>query len=370
MKLCSVCDKKIEGSWCKNCHRFVKTYELSDGIHLNESHNPNNDANCTYHTTTTRTNTGSSTTRTATNTRNGTYRTTTNTGAGTASRTTQTTTYGTSSTATKSVKKTKTGKIVRMIIALYVLGVIASAVFPFVADIMEEDSRREKEKEISTDVNVTMPDIDWPENDWSSFSVSQSLLESVEPVDEKTFEGDDYTYTYKYYDPDRIKQLYVACDAEHLDIDVDEFDEFLETWLGDPETWEVEEDSSYEYNYLLESGSYKGTYFETDRYYLGLDSIIINLDYDTASKDIHAVYFGADATVTDEEDYYEIYHEFLRKIDSNYTDSKDTLIYDIEQAIQKVGEFETIYESEKIVVYVYKDDLGRIIMSIYPADKY
>ena len=50
MKLCSICDKKIEGTWCKNCHRFVKTYEISEGIHFNESHDPNNDANCTYHT--------------------------------------------------------------------------------------------------------------------------------------------------------------------------------------------------------------------------------------------------------------------------------------------------------------------------------
>ena len=50
MKLCTICDKKIEGTWCKNCRRFVKTYEISGGIYLNERHDPLNDKGCTYHT--------------------------------------------------------------------------------------------------------------------------------------------------------------------------------------------------------------------------------------------------------------------------------------------------------------------------------
>lgn len=371
MKLCSVCDKKIEGSWCKNCHRFVKTYELSDGIHLNESHNPNNDANCTYHTTPARTNTGSGTTRTsATNTGNRAYRTTTNTGTGMTSRVTQTTAYGTSSSTAKSAKKPKTGKIVAIIVIIYVIIVIAGSLIPLIANLVEDNSRREKEKEVSTDVDVTTPEIDWPENNWASFSVAQSLLESVEPVEEETFEEDGYTYTYKYYNPDRIKRLYVACDAEHLNMEVDEFDEFLEQWFGDPDTWEVEEDSSYEYNYLVESEGYKSTYFETDRYYMGLDSLIINLDYDTASKDLHAAYFGADATVTEEEDYYEIYHAFLKEIDEEYTETKGSLRNDIDRATQEVGEYGTVYVSDEIEVYAVKDELDRIILSIYPTYEY
>ena len=37
MRLCLVCDNMIEGKWCKNCHRFVKSYESNSSIYGQEA---------------------------------------------------------------------------------------------------------------------------------------------------------------------------------------------------------------------------------------------------------------------------------------------------------------------------------------------
>lgn len=49
LKLCPICDSKIEGTWCKSCHRFVKPIEIKSNIYLNEPHNKYNDKGCEYH---------------------------------------------------------------------------------------------------------------------------------------------------------------------------------------------------------------------------------------------------------------------------------------------------------------------------------
>jgi hypothetical protein len=52
MKLCPICDAKINGSWCGQCHRFVTPVEYRGNIRLNESHERLHDEDCEYHGTT------------------------------------------------------------------------------------------------------------------------------------------------------------------------------------------------------------------------------------------------------------------------------------------------------------------------------
>lgn len=201
MKLCSVCDKKISGSWCKNCHRFVKTYQLPDGIYLNESHNPKNDENCTYHmpdpaiwntpsaprntqtatrntqtatrntqsaarntqsatrnaqTGTRNTQTGTRSTQTgARSTQNGMRNTQTGTrNTQTASRNTQTAARNTQtysgSTGTQKKKPAKNKAVIAfvvVIIAFYALFVAATTIMPFVMDVIDNVSSEKREEE-------------------------------------------------------------------------------------------------------------------------------------------------------------------------------------------------------------------------------
>lgn len=121
MKLCSICDKKIEGGWCKNCHRFVKGYELSEGIHLNERHDPADDFGCTYHTEKT----------------GGVTKTTTSVKTATYTKPVSTVTTASNKTAGKTTGKKK-GKGVAIVIAVvYILIMCVGKLLPEIVDAID-----------------------------------------------------------------------------------------------------------------------------------------------------------------------------------------------------------------------------------------
>lgn len=357
MKLCSICDKKIEGTWCKNCKRFVKVYDVSNDMYLNESHDPKNDVGCTYHTPMTTTRTTASTGTSRANSGTNTHRTT-------ATQTTRTTT----STATTPAKKSKAGKIIAIIVGIYVVLALLSSVVPllmngFIKDMFSEAFEKEKE-EYEVEVDVDIPGISIPEPD---VSVASIFLSSVKPVDTEVYEEGGITYEYSYYDPETIAITGVSCDGAHLTIEIEELDDLLEQYFPDTENWYTEEEAIPENNYLMEYDGASRAYFETDRYYELSESLMISVDYDTASGKLHGILFAADAYETETEDYYAIYHALLQQLDSEYDGSKLSLARKIEREIQDAEEtYGSVEVSDVVEILVSKDEYGHIIVAYYP----
>lgn len=48
---CPICDQPVKGRFCRHCGEFVTPYEHDVDYHMNESHDPKNDAGCDYHGT-------------------------------------------------------------------------------------------------------------------------------------------------------------------------------------------------------------------------------------------------------------------------------------------------------------------------------
>lgn len=334
MKLCSVCDKKISGAWCSNCKHFVNSYSVPDDIYLNESHDPRNDANCTYHI----------------------YHTETEAQENTAKRNT----VCTKRTVADS-KKSKNAKIVKWIIIIYIVfvafSVIGSILTGSVAG-MVTDSFEKLWKEDS--------DEDAKEEE---ASLAASLLKTVNPVETEQRDYEYYVCDYAYYAPEDIKKLGVSCDSEHMDVEIRELEILLERYFSDL-VMSYEEALPTD-NYLASSDGLEWTYFGSVRYYEHADSLIVSAGYDTATEELHGLFFAADATTVVAEDYYSLYYEMLRLLDSDYSDSKTSLTEKIEQAVREAGnEYTTVAQTEKIVVYAGRDEDGYLYVSYYPIYAY
>lgn len=49
MKICPICEKRIESRWCRNCFRFVDPWILPDDVYINERHGDHENGHCEYH---------------------------------------------------------------------------------------------------------------------------------------------------------------------------------------------------------------------------------------------------------------------------------------------------------------------------------
>ena len=141
----------------------------------------------------------------------------------------------------------------------------------------------------------------------------------------------------------------------------------MEVYYWDRDAWYTEEEALPENNYLEEYNEEAWVYFETDRYYEFDESLMLSVDYDTASEKLHGILFAADAYETESEEYYAIYHALLQKLDSEYDDSKLSLARKIERATQEAGdEYGEVDASETVNILVTKDDYGNLIIAFYP----
>lgn len=394
MKLCSVCDKKINGSWCKNCHRFVKTYYLADGIYLNESHNPKNDKDCTYHehpaqntqsparntrnpaqnTQTPVRNTQSAARNTQTPIRN-TQSTTRNTqtpvrNTQTAARNTKT--YGGSSgnghaagsAGTKNggqAKQKHTGLIVALIIILYVLVMAARIVIPIIADIgFFTDNRSEKEI-LDDDTNQGEPD-NQDEDDSLAETKRQleetkqrQIIKKLESVE--TEEKDRYKYF--YYNPEEIQKLEFACNMQgHFDWTLEEFDAWLRQNMD--EEFTTDDILSQYYNYYYESGEFWGTLFSSCRDYIVPDYFGTRVEYDTATEKLHGVAFISLV----EKNYTALYFAALKKLDPGTDWTLQKLSEELAE-VEFLEEETKVYSSDVLTIYSEVQDEVRSLV-FYP----
>lgn len=384
MKLCSVCDKKINGSWCKNCHRFVKTYHLADGIYLNESHNPANDKDCTYHAHTVQnaqpavrnTQQTSQSTQPAARSTQSASRNTQQTSRNTQSaRNTQqparnAQTYGGSSgnghTAGSAggqkgaqAKQKRTGLIVAVIIILYVVVVAASTVIPLIVDNVGEmftDSRYEEEKPDAPD-EPDLPDDDpLAEAKRQLEEIKQiQAIKKLEPVE--TEEEDDYICF--YYNPEEIQKLGFACNMkEHFDWTLAEFEAWLRQNMN--EEFEMSEVMAPYYNYYYESEDYWGTSFSSYRDYVVSDYFGVRVEYDTAMEKLHAVGF---VSLTDR-NYPALYFALLKKLDPETEWTQKTFSERLAEA-ELSEESMSFYSSDVLTIYSQVQD-GVLSLVFYP----
>ncbi len=351
MKLCSICDKKIEGTWCKTCHRFVKTYDLPEGIHFNESHDPKNDANCTYHVNTKKT--GSTTYTTASR----------GTGTTVARPNYTQTSAGARTTAQNNAsdkKKKSKGKIVVILIVLYVafnfIGAFIPTITNCVGALSEEFSkggREEAGKDDSSNKGKTESE------DFEEFTYDEKIdaIEELKPLEESAQDG----YVFRYYDPRDIAELGFACDEAHFDIIVPEFEEWLnENWLDE---YEIEEDISEYYNYYYEDEEYTWLYFSMFRDYYAGDDFAVRVGYDTATRQLHMFGFVA----TEDVDASSLYISALRKFDPETDWTQRFFQQKIDEVVENGGEqYETIYSSDALTVDVQVRD-GYYSVTFYPV---
>ncbi len=348
MRLCTICDKKIEGTWCKNCHRFVKTYDLPEGIHLNEAHDPKNDANCTYHVNTKKTG-------------NTTY-TTTSRGTGTTTTRqtyTQTSTQTTARNTASGQKKKSKGKVIVILIILYVVINFLLAFIPTITNCVGAISEEFKEgfhEEYEPDDPFEKTPEEVKPGDLS-YEEKLDAMDDLKPLDEYAEED----YVFRYYDPRDIAELGFACDEAHFDVTVPEFEEWLnDNWLDE---YEIEEDISEYYNYYYEDDEYAWLYFSMFRDYYAGDDFAVRVGYDTVTRQLHMFGFVA----TEDVDASSLYISALRKFDPETDWTQRFFQQKIDEVVEKGGEqYETIYSSDALTVDVQVRD-GCYSVTFYPA---
>lgn len=346
MKLCSICDRKIDGTWCKTCHRFVKTYELPEGIHFNESHDPANDANCTYHT-------GGSSQRSTT-----TGATVARSGSTTATRQTytQTTTQSRTGTGTGKKKKGK-GKLVVILVVLYFLFNLIGGLIPTITNcagaLSEEFKESFREEEKKED-----PFRETPEQETGlAYEEKLAAMDKLTPLDET--EGDGYVF--KYYDPRDIVTLGFACDEAHFDMTVPEFDEWLEeNWLDE---YELEEGISEYTNYYYEGETSTWLSFCLYRDYYADEEFSVRVDYDTATQKLHGFGFAA----LNGWDETELYYAALKEFDPETEWTQSFFKNNMKDALGESGEESvTFYSSDVLQIEAQQGD-GYYAVTFYPA---
>lgn len=327
MKLCSVCDKKIAGSWCKNCRRFVKTYEISDGVHMNESHNPANDPNCDYHGTTSSTVRQHNTTRSAS-------------------------TAASSSANNKTQRNKKAGGAFAKIVKWYIIFMVLGSVLPMVWSAVSKEKESEKDSVVS-------------EQRDKEVSKVLDLLEDLEPEEEETTDFGETEYYHKYYDPEEIKELNVSCDSYHMELTATDFDEILKDCFGEMQSWEYYENESHRYNYLEErDNGEKFVYFNTWRSYQDMDCLTVSLNYDTASGDLHDVQVIVDLDTMDMKESIAFCQELLEEMDDAYELTSEEFLEAVESIMEEeMWESSMLHESDSIWANLIKSGENRY--SIY-----
>lgn len=335
MRLCTICDKKIEGTWCKNCRRFVKTYEISNSIYLNERHDPLNDRGCTYHTDH-RTDSTKSVVRERTSTSTGTQRTYT-----------QTTSASTSGTS-RSAQKKKGKKTVLIIIIIYILVNSLGFLGPAIKRVFDKVSDGFRYGISSGEVYDEESVL--PEEEGEALlerKVRDAMLQGLIPA----YHIEEESYEILYYKPEVIRGIGHSCDSAHFAMTFDEFEAWLaEAWT---DSYQYVDDISMYSNYHYITDDYSQVQFSCYRDYYVSDDFAIRIEYDTATELVHAV--GAVA-LEDSMDM-DFCYALLQVLEPDTTWTKDLFINDVEDA-KEIGDYATLYYSEEVHVAFEMNEEG------------
>lgn len=311
MKICPICEGKIDGRWCKSCFRFVTPWELPKGTHINERHSQVYDKNCEYHNPTIKYDKQEYMTPGYENKIYGNGKRTTQVRPQTQQRPQQQ--YTRTNTQNNQKKNNGGAKTVRVIIAVYVILMILGVLFSLVPIILEEvggfEAIQEYVIEMFEDEEEDVEVDDKEEYDWymdwekeeESEESDHEFLSAIEPLyTEKTEYGEVYTY----YDASDIQGLEYSCDDTHMDMNIDDFmdmmskvftgyDITIEGYVGEDSNYKVTSESGWEY-----------VRFDTI-YHAECEEFYIDISVDTATGDIHFYEFGS----------YNATEEFYKAVD-------------------------------------------------------
>ena len=342
MRLCTICDKKIEGSWCKNCHRFVKTYEISGGIYLNERHDPMNDKGCTYHT-----DSYTDTTKQVVRERTG-----ANTGAG---RTYQSNSSASAAGTNRTVTQKKGKKIAIIIIVIYVLVNCLGIIGPAIVRGIENASEGYRE-EVSD--NVFYEDETGFSDEELAALFDKEIRDTELMLLEPEYRMEEEDYEVLYFDPEDIEEIGYACDYGHFEMTLEEF----ESWLlaNSSASFQYADDVSMYGNYYYISDDYSHVSFTCYRDYYSSSNFQIWTDYDTATKQLHIVRFMTAEDTLDSE----LCLALVKELEPEAEWTEEAFAQDVEAAIA-VGDYATLYYSEQVHVAFEPEEEGYTLV-YYP----
>lgn len=361
MKICPICDKKIDGRWCKNCHKFVTPWELKNDIYINESHSRVHDSDCEYHNPSIQydkqeymrpgyekkiygTHTGPVNKNVHGNVQTGTR---------------QKTVYGGNNNRNNKnngSEKTSTGKIIKIIIIAYVIIVILSLLSGIVSTLMENSDgisdffeelmEGNREKETQTVSNK-------PEETAAAAKVEiatdeeHEFLAAIEPEYSKSDEADGI---FDYYSVDDVQSLGHRCDLQHMDITIDEFmDMMVDVFYDYSITMEGNSDETMNYRWTTPQG-FVCVWF--DSYYTAeCEEFTIYISADTSTNEIHSYEFRS-YQATDEL-YEDLFVWFNKYIPDAFASEEE-----MKQYMNEIGnrEIDKKYCDDYIIkFYVFKD---------------
>lgn len=323
MKFCTICDRPLTGTWCKSCKKFVKTYDISNDVHLNQSHDLENDAGCTYHTTST-----------------------TN---GTVGSTQTNRSYTSVESPSGQTPKKSSKKLVGIIIGAYVLMMICVAVVTMLAPFATDSIKKSKQEKIEEIEELSLEE----QQELLNREKRNTLLMELTP--ESVVETEEYEI--RYFTFEDIEGIGYPCDSSHLAMDLDAFEKWL---LSNAEYGlQFSESSSSNYYNIHEDSSYAS--FSCYRDYDGFDDFSIWVSYDTATKQLHQVRF-----TTDSDDMnLSSFESFVKKFEPGTEWSEEQIAKDVEAAKKAEGSVTLYYLNQvRIDFQMNKDGYSLIYYSV------
>lgn len=344
MKLCTICDKKIEGTWCKTCHRFVKTYDLPSRIYLNERHDPANDTDCTYHN-------DSNVTKAREKATSGTGR------AYSASASAASSSSTASAGTTRSTAKKKGKKTALIILVIYILvnslGFIFSAIEGLFDDISEGFREEVSENEFYED------EADFSEEELEELFNREIRNEELMQLTPH-YRAEEEDFEILYFDPEDIEGIAYPCDNRHFEMTLEEF----ESWLlaNSEDSFQYTEDTSMYSNYFYISSDYSQASFNCYRDYYSSSDFRIRADYDTATKQLHLVRFTTEGDSLD----MNLCLSLVKVLEPDTEWTEAEFVQDVKEA-KAVGDYATMYYSEQAHVAFEPEKEGYTLV-YYPVD--
>lgn len=293
MRLCSICDNKMTGgTWCSTCKRFVKTYEINDEIHINESHILGKDAGCDYHTP------NQKPISTAVPQSRPTHTVSTQT---TANRTTagqSTAGQNANSAQAREAVAKRTKRVVVLIIVAWILMTVLpilitalSALDGFdLSKIFSEFQNKatNQETQIETDPSKVTKDL----ASWKSFCESMGI-ESVKNLLPDSYKREEEGVVYYFVPKDLSRKGRTSCDYYHFKKNLTTLKEGLvDAYKSSIRYSEVYSDVEDNYLYVDKNGNCSAVFDTTYLYELGETEVYVSID--TVMEEIHQVAFYSD----------------------------------------------------------------------------
>lgn len=298
MKICPICEKEIEGSFCRNCFRFVKPWTLHDDIYINKNHDRRQDKNCDYHNPRTE---YSKQEYMQPGYENKIY--------GSVTKNTRTPSAVPNQPGNQKQRRTENAKKSSGIKG-YIAGIIVLLLLVFLKLAYEgyidfscfSWFSKEQEPDISYENSAEVSAVEFQEEDEDDTHESiAGYLRTITAVDTVS----DHFGTYYYYDPDDIVGLTeYHCDYGHFNMTVDDFKEMF-TCFYEQQPQETQVIRDAQMNYLVEDLYGEPLiWLETEyKWYYGNFSVSVSAD--TASDELHDYEFKCENA--DDEFYNMVY---------------------------------------------------------------